>query len=752
MNLVNTRTLRSFFFSALMIVVITNSAFANTLKSVRAFPSPDNTRVVFDLSSKPSYEIHYLSKPNRLVIDFNNTKNKFNLKKLKHKGPLVKGVRNSRTSKSGVYRVVIDLSGQSKARTFVLSANKSYKYHRLIFDLPHNKKKEMAKKVTAPPKKQKLRDVVIAIDAGHGGEDPGALGRYTQEKKVTLQIAKRLQKRINQQKGMRAFLTRKGDYYLSLTKRTEIAVNKNADFFVSIHADGFTSSQPKGASVWVSSERRTNSTAAALMRKQERESQRLGGEHSALLSNLVSGEDVVNDSNLQVMLMGMAQSKRSELAYIRGGFVLNELRRVTYLHKKKPQKASLAVLRMPYFPSILVEAGFITHHGEEKLLNSPAFQNKISDAIFKGIYKFYTDYPPPKTVFYNNQRIIKHSVRTGESLSIIAKNYHVKQSSLKSLNSLKSTKLHVGQVIKIPKNYQVSTDYNVPVNRHAIQYKEELIHKVTRGESLSLIAQRYGKTISQLKSYNKLRSTSLAVGQKIKIPHSRSTAVIAKQKKVPTKPLIYKVKRGESLSVIAHRYGYTSSDLKRFNNLSSKSLQVGQKLKIPTGVVKRKPAPIKTKTIVYTVKRGDSLSVIAHRYGYTSTDLKRINNLRSKSLRVGQKLKIPNVKASPAKKRQQVLVHKVKKGQSLSLIASFYGKTSRELMAYNKLKKSSVWAGQKIKVPLKSKVFKKHKVKSGESLSRIAHRYGVKSSTLKSFNNLRSSSLAIGQVLTIPVS
>ena len=714
MKLVNKKGLQRPLFSALFFLAsflffASHSAVANTLKSVRSFPSPDNTRVVFDLSSQPDYKLHYLTSPDRLVLDFASTQNKFNLRKLKHKGPLVKNIRESKTSKKGVYRVVIDLRHQSLAKKFVLKANKSYKYYRLIFDIPHKKSAKVkvapVKKVARKEVKEKLRDVVIAIDAGHGGEDPGASGRYSKEKNITLKIAKRLQKRINKQKGMRAFLTRKGDYYLSLTKRTEIAVKENADFFVSLHADGFTSSQPSGASVWVSSDRRSNRTANKLMRDQEKESRRIGGGHSTLLSNLVSGENVANDVNLQMMLLGMAKSKRSELAYIRGGFVLKEVKKVTKLHKKRPQKASLAVLRMPYFPSILVEAGFITNHREEKLLNSGKFQQKIANAVFKGIYNFYSDYPPPHTVFYKNQGMIRHTVRSGESLSIIASNYSVSQSKLKSLNKLKSSKLHIGQVIKIPANYQVSTQYKPAPNHRAIQAPQK----------------------------NK-----------------------SQQRK---NPLIHTVKRGESLSVIAHRYGYISADLIKLNKLKRTSVQVGQKLKIPTTKVSPEPvkmAKAKSKTITHTVKRGESLSVIARRYGKTSAQLTSFNKLRSTSLAVGQKIKIPNVsgsyRPSSVAKKQLEIVHTVKRGQTLSLIGSFYGRSARELITYNHLKKASVWVGQKIKVPVKTTKMKKHKVKRGDSLSRIAKRYGVKSSTLKSFNNLRSSSLAIGQVLRIPVS
>lgn len=742
--------IRHFIFNRVFLVSFLLLAFssvqANQLKSVRAWPSPDNTRVVLDLSEKPNYEIHYLKRPDRLVVDIKSAKSSVNLKKLSHDGPLVKNLRESGSDNKSTYRLVVDLKQASKAKIFTLPPAKPYG-HRLVIDLPHQ-----APKATPKPKKPQNiaqgkvagRDVIIAIDAGHGGDDPGALGKFSHEKNITLQIAKRLQRRINQQPGMTSFLIRTGDYYVNLNKRSEIAVKGKADFLVSIHADGFTSSQPSGASVWILSDRRANSEMGRRMERHEVHSELLGGK----------GETSDNADSvpfLNKVFFDMSKANSMQVGSDVGHLVVKELKQITKMHKKKPVGASLAVLKSPYIPSILVEAGFITNHREERLLNQAEYQNKVSNAVFKGIYRHFRESPPHDSLFAQKRRDIKHTVRSGESLSILATRYSVSSSELKSHNNLSSSSLRIGQVLTIPANYQLVVKQDptsvVPVQRSTLA--QVRVHKVKSGESLSVIASSYGSTSNELKRYNNLRSTSLAIGQKIRIP-SQGT-----QQATPT---VHTVRSGESLSVIAARYGKSTSELSRYNKLRSNSLAIGQKLKIP-GNGTRQVAQV-TPT-VHTVRSGESLSVIATRYGKSTSELTRYNNLRSSKLAIGQKLKIPasgyitqTVKVTPT-------VHTVRSGESLSVIAAGYGKTSKELISYNKLRSSSLAIGQKIKIPNNGNQVAKvtkvpakprvHTVRSGESLSVIAQRYAKTTTQLKSYNNLRSTSLAVGQKIKIPV-
>ena len=220
------------------------------------------------------------------------------------------------------------------------------------------------------------------------------------------------------------------------------------------------------------------------------------------------------------------------------------------------------------------------------------------------------------------------------------------------------------------------------------------------------------------------------------------------------KTITHTVKSGESLSVIASKYGKGTKELKAFNNLSSTSLKVGQKLKIPGQHVEVAKI-IKTvtpKNVVHRVKSGEYLSLIASRYNRSTSALKAYNNLRTNSIQVGQKIKIPNAdyRAPIATAKTKVVTHKVKRGESLSVIANRYGTTMAVLTSYNNLSSSVLRVNQRIKIPMSSSQFTKHKVRSGESLSVIASRYGTTTSLLKSFNQLNSNALSVGQVLTVP--
>ena len=732
-----------------------SAAQANQLKGVRSWPSPDSTRVVLDLAGKPDYKIHYLKHPHRLLVDLQSTVSKVNLSKIKNNGPLLKGLRESASGQSGTYRLVLDLNHASRAQVFLLPPEKPYG-HRLVLDLPHT---QVTGKATSIVKKASLagRDIIIAIDAGHGGEDPGALGKYTYEKNVTLEIAKRLQKRINQQKGMTAFLIRSGDYFVDLNKRSAIARNKKADFLVSIHADGFTSSKPRGASVWVLSNRRATTELGRWMEKHEAHSQLLGG--AGVLT-----QDSSSVPFLTEMFLDMSMGNAMDVGYHAGDLVVKELKKVTKLHKKKPVHASLAVLKSPDISSILVEAGFITNRREEKLLNQASHQNKIANAVFTGIYKHFVDAPPQNTLFAQKKRAIQHTVRSGESLSVLAARYSVSAQELRAYNNLRSNSLRIGQVLKVPPNYQLAVQAE-PAVKLLAKTPQTRIHKVQRGESLSVIAQRYGKTTTELQTYNKLRSTVLAVGQRIKIP-GEATGTATQLAAV--KPFIHKVSRGESLSVIAQRYGKTTKELQAYNKLRSTSLAVGQQIRIPGKTLslaqlpKAAPvAPEPAQPVVHKVSRGESLSVIAQRYGKTTKELQSYNQLRSTSLRVGQKLNIPGDATNAAVQLAAVkpLIHRVSRGESLSVIAQRYGKTTKELQSYNKLRSTSLAVGQELTIPgeairpaaqLAAAKPLIHSVSRGESLSVIAQRYGKTTKELQSYNKLRSTSLRVGQKIKIP--
>lgn len=752
---------------------ISFNAFAaqkNELKGVRTWPSPDNTRIVLDLAQKPDYETHYLTHPDRLVVDLKTTNNKANLKKISNKGVLIKNIRESASGESGTFRLVVDLKKASKAKIFSLRPAKPYG-HRLVIDLPTLVTK-VPKSIAAVPNG---RDIIIAVDAGHGGDDPGALGKYTYEKKVTLQIAKRLKTKIDAQKGMQSFLIRTGDYFVNLNKRSEIARKGKADFLVSIHADGFTSSQPRGASVWVLSNRRATTELGRWMEKHEAHSELLGG-----------AGDIIQDSDsvpfLNKMLLDMSMGNTMGVGYTIGDLVTTELSKVTQMHKKKPVHASLAVLKSPDIPSILVEAGFITNRTEERLLNQAEFQNKIASAVYKGIYKHFNDKPPQGSLFAQKKRAIKHTVRSGESLSVLARRYSVTSNELKSFNHLKSNSLRIGQVLSIPPNYQVAANEPTSQQNAAPVRRKAQTHVVKRGESLSVIAAKYQQSTKTLAEYNQLRSTTLAIGQKINIPGdvqpsvASTTAVNAPKpmtQRVLQKEQLHQVKRGESLSVIASQYDKSIAQLMSYNKLQRSSLQVGQKIKIPGVYIEvaatatpSLQAPIVNTPEIHKVQRGESLSVIASQYNKSIAEIKDYNDLKTTTLFVGQQLKLseqqkPVLAVAERKQSQQknkvikAQTHKVQRGESLSAIAQKYASTTAQLKQYNNLKSTSLLIGQKIKIPGNQQQVTQrpdliYRVKSGDSLSVIASQYDMSTTALKDYNQLRSSSLRVGQKIKVP--
>ena len=752
------------FLLMLQSISLSVSAAQTELKGVRTWPSPDNTRVVFDLSNKPQYETHYLKKPDRLVIDLTGTVNKTNLKAIKNKGKLITDIRQSKTVKANTFRLVIDLKEASKAKIFSLPPAKPYG-HRLVIDLPTITTR-VPNQISATPNG---RNIIIAIDAGHGGDDPGALGKYSYEKKVTLQIAKRLKNVIDSQRGMQAFLIRTGDYFVNLNKRSEIARKGKADFLVSIHADGFTSSRPKGASVWVLSNRRATTELGRWMERNEAQSELLGG-----------AGDLIQDSDsvpfLNKMLLDMSMGNTMGVGFNIGSLVTNELSKITTMHKKEPVHASLAVLKSPDIPSILVEAGFITNRTEERLLNQAEFQSKVANAVFKGIYKHFSNSPPQGSLFAQKKRAIKHTVRSGESLAVLSTRYSVSSAKLKDFNHLKSSSLRIGQVLSIPDGYHVVADKPEVRTAQAAPIQKASIHKVKRGESLSIIANKYNQSVAQLVAHNKLRKTSLVVGQKIKIPGSEQSASFVQVKPQVKPEQTHIVKSGEALSLIAREYNQSTADLIAYNNLKKTTVYVGQKIKIPGGRAQTSPTPapkVVQKPIVHTVKAGDALSLIAHQYNQTTADLVAYNNLKKTTVYVGQKIKIPGgvAQVSPAQNKpavapapkvvQKPIVHTVKSGEALSIIAREYNQSTADLVAYNNLKKTTVYVGQKIKIPNGSEQNKPavrqpvqkpvvHRVKSGESLSVIASRYNTSTSTLKNYNNLKTTSLKVGQKIKIP--
>jgi N-acetylmuramoyl-L-alanine amidase len=451
-----------------LMALATDVLAASDVRSVRLWRAPDNTRLVFDLSGPVQHSVFQLSAPNRIVIDISGAKLATRLDQLALANTPITSVRSAQRSAEEL-RVVIDLSAAVTPKSFTLAPNQQYG-NRLVVDLfdqesgaaPSLPSTTTASKpvvpVTPTQAPQKLtpvpngkRDIVIAIDAGHGGEDPGALGpnKSQYEKNVTLAIAKELQRQINAEKGFRGELVRTGDYFIPLRKRTEIARKKGADLFVSIHADAAPRSSAFGASVYALSDRGATSETARWLADTENQSDLIGGAGNVSLDD--------KDRMLAGVLLDLSMTASLSSSLNVGNKVLSNMGRVTPLHKKRVEQAGFMVLKSPDIPSILVETGFISNPNEASKLSSASHQQALSRSIVSGVRQFFHENPPPGTYvawLRDSGKIVlgprEHVVSSGESLALIAQRYQLSLAVLREANALKSDVIKVGQRLKIP--------------------------------------------------------------------------------------------------------------------------------------------------------------------------------------------------------------------------------------------------------------------------------------------------------------
>ncbi|NDW15247.1 AMIN domain-containing protein [Alteromonas genovensis] len=445
--------------SVLMLCLMTHavSAAQNTINDVRVSPDAAKTRIVFDVDTAPDFTYFTLKKPLRLVIDLKNTASTFKLSSVKNSGSLVRKLRYSTPKRASSARVVVELNRNAEPSLFAVAPNKSYG-HRLVLDLadsaPEVAQKPASSSATSSSKQRVVidessstrdRDIIVAIDAGHGGQDPGSIGPAGSfEKHITLSIAKRLQAMVDAEDGMRAIMTRTGDYYLSPNKRPEIARQKKADLLISIHADAFTQPQPRGGSVWVLSMRRADTELGRWMERTERHSELLGGAAEVI-------SDKSSERYLAETILGLSMDHSMATSHDLGNKVIEELKAVTSLHKRKPQAASLAVLTSPDIPSILVEVGFISNPQEEKNLNWSKYRERLAKAMFNAAKRYFRQVPPDGTLWAAEKAKNRtHRVRSGESLSLLAQRYNVRVSSIKAANNLRNDVVRIGQVLTIP--------------------------------------------------------------------------------------------------------------------------------------------------------------------------------------------------------------------------------------------------------------------------------------------------------------
>ena len=478
------------FFCVLGLFVQVMSAYAApTQIEGLNFASRQNGRLQFELSDAPQYRYFTLKNPSRLVVDFQNTRLLHALAQPPADYPVAVKVRSAKRNQTDV-RVVVELNAEASVKVASLKNGRRLRFDLSTISTPTKVKKavsnsltqsnqktqRVAKKSRSEVAKANGRDIVIAIDAGHGGKDVGAQGSHgTQEKDVVLAIAKRLEHHINRQQGMKAVMIRDGDHFVKLRQRVDIAQKAKADLFVSIHADAFDDPSVHGSSVYTLSTKRASSHLAQYLANSENASDIAGG---------VGSDDY--DDTLTSVLLDLSDKASKEASQHIGSKVLRSVKTVGHLHKQSVQRAGFVVLKSP-IPSILVETAFISNPKEERRLNSSAFQEKMASAIFNGIVAHFKRYAPANTLFAQLQK-------SGKSASRVA--------------SRKNSKSTAG-ALKVAKT-----------DRTAKASSSKINHVISQGDTLSGIAHQYGVSMREIRTANGMADTTVKVGQVLQIPRS----------------------------------------------------------------------------------------------------------------------------------------------------------------------------------------------------------------------------------------
>lgn len=442
-----------YLFAVLCLLLCTFPAVSKSqesiIKGLRLWAGPDSTRLVLDVSAPLEHKVFVLHNPLRVVIDLKNARFGSNVLTPKVTGSMVKAIRSARHDDE--LRVVLDLKSTTKPKSFLLKPNKSYG-HRLVLDLDITTKRAVKayKPIKTVEPSKKPRPLIVAIDAGHGGDDPGAIGKKgTREKDVVLSISRKLHRMLRKEPGIKPIMIRKADYYVSLRNRIKNARHARADLFISIHADAIENGHAEGASVYVLSDKGASSEAARWLAVSQNDSDLIGG---------VSLDD--KDELLASVLLDLSQNATIAASTAVGETMLSQLKRVAKLHKDEVENAGFVVLKSPDIPSILVETGFISNPREESKLRDRRYQDKVARALVKGVKRFFQASPVPGTIFARKKLPVKtrlaakssrtHEIKKGETLTAIARRYKVDRHRLMRVNRLSSDMIIPGQVLQIP--------------------------------------------------------------------------------------------------------------------------------------------------------------------------------------------------------------------------------------------------------------------------------------------------------------
>ena len=425
---------------ALLLWCVGYAASAQSVENLRLWSGPDGTRVVFDLDQSVDYRIIELDDPHRVVVDLQNTRLAGELALPSKKTDLITNVRHGIRQGTDL-RVVFDLGARAKPQSFLLTPAGAYG-HRLVVDLVPEDVVPAAERVRQAVQTAQTgeRKMIVAIDAGHGGEDPGAIGPSgSYEKTVVLEIARELKKRLDAMPGVQGVLLRTGDYFIPLGERYQRARQAEADLFISIHADAFRDFRVRGSSVYILSQRGASSEAARMLAKSENEADLIGG------VKLDRGDDVLSS-----VLLDLSQSATLEYSALAAENLLNQLGTVGRRHRKRVESANFVVLRSPDVPSVLVEVGFISNPQDEQNLNSSHHRKKVANALAQGIHQHFMRTAPQGTWYAAHRSEQRYIVQQGDTLGVIAQQHRVSVNDLRASNNIDGDLIRPGAVLVIP--------------------------------------------------------------------------------------------------------------------------------------------------------------------------------------------------------------------------------------------------------------------------------------------------------------
>jgi N-acetylmuramoyl-L-alanine amidase len=427
---------------AVLLVALSTLAQAAVVHDVRLWRAPDHTRVVLDLSAPADFKVFTLDGPDRIVVDLGDTSLEASLDSLDKdlaETP-IKTVRHG-IREGDDLRLVLELSTGVDLKYFSLKATPQTD-DRLVLDLYD--RNPVAAPVTVKKSRTEAdrRDILVAIDAGHGGEDPGALGPgRLREKDVVLAIARELHNQLEAERGIAPTLIRSGDYYVSLRGRRDLARKRQADLFVSIHADAFKHRSANGASVYALSLGGASSTTARYLADSENAADLIGGVRLADKDEMLAG-----------VLADLSMTATLDHSLSVGDRVLRRMGGVARLHKKQVEQAGFAVLKSPDVPSILVETGFISNPTEARRLATRDYQVRMARAIRSGIMDWFRTHPPDGTLlaWERDQGGREYTIARGDTLSEIAQRFNVSVNALRDHNGIQGNQINAGQRLKIP--------------------------------------------------------------------------------------------------------------------------------------------------------------------------------------------------------------------------------------------------------------------------------------------------------------